>query len=101
MGNENFLEVYRKFFDHFEEFNKEYLEQNPEKRKFIELAKSKEYYMRVLGLSSMMWAMFAVIYLDFDSVWDQKEYDYFNYAIDRLAIYNEFVRFELGHDFDI
>jgi thiamine kinase-like enzyme len=99
--NENFLEIYKIFFNYFEEINADYFTKNPEHKNFVEFAKTKDYYMRVLGLSSIMWAMFAVIYLNFESTWNKTHYDYFNYAIDRLSIYNEFVRFELGHDFNI
>jgi len=99
LTNENFIEIYKKFFDYFEDINTDYFNENTEEKKFIEFAKTKDYYMRVLGLSSIMWAMFAIIYLDFESTWNQSQYDYFNFAIDRLSIYNEFVRFELGHDF--
>lgn len=101
LKNQNLLEIYRKFFDYFEEYNKEFLAGNSEKRNLIEIAKTENYYLRVLGLSSILWSMFACIYLEFDNIWDQGHYDYFGYAIDRLSIYHEFVRFELGHDFVI
>jgi thiamine kinase-like enzyme len=95
--NDNFFCAYLKFFEliknkYYNEF-KDY----PEFEKLLELAKTKEYYMQVMSLSSVMWSIFAVIYLDFESVWDKSAYDYFNFAIDRLAIYHEFLKFELKH----
>lgn len=95
--NDNFFDAYLKFFElnknkYYNEF-KEY----PDLEKLLEAAQSKEYYMQVMSLSSIMWSIFAVIYFDFESVWDKSAYDYFSFAIDRLAIYEEFLKFELKH----
>jgi len=95
--NENFFNAYLKFFNLIENKYKTEFKEYPDFEKLMEKAKTKEYYMRVMSLSSIMWSVFAVIYLDFDSVWNKSAYDYFNFAIDRLAIYEQFLKSELKH----
>ena len=95
--NDNYFEIYLKFFELNK--NKYYIEfkEYPDLEKLLDAAQSKEYYMQVMSLSSIMWSIFAVIYFDFESVWDKSAYDYFNFSIDRLAIYEELLKFELKH----
>lgn len=95
--NDNFFGAYLKFFELIKNKYHNEFKDYPEFEKLLEAAKTKEYYMQVMSLSSVMWSIFAAIYLDFESVWDKSAYDYFNFAIDRLAIYHEFLKYELKH----
>lgn len=90
-----FYNAYLNFFELIETKYANHFRNYPDHAKLLEIAKTKEYYLRVMGLSSIMWSVFAVIYLDFDSVWNKTAYDYFNFAFDRLAIYHQLVRLEL------
>jgi len=88
-------EGYRHFLDFFEIFEK----RNAEHFKSYELfpyiineCKSREYFYRMMGISSLLWFTFAVIYYDFDSIKNQTGYDYLNYSLDRLMIYDEIVK---------
>jgi len=96
--DENFYDAYKKFFSLIENKYAENFKDYPEFEKLIEAAKTKEYCMKVMSLSSIMWSIFAVIYLDFESVWNKSAYDYFNFCIDRLAIYDKYIKYELRHD---
>lgn len=95
--NDNFFCAYLKFFELIKDKYYNEFKDYPDFEKLLEAAKSKEYYMQVMSLSSIMWSIFAVIYLDFESVWEKSGYDYFNFAIDRLAIYEEYLKYELKH----
>jgi len=39
--------------------------------------------------------VFAVIYYDYDSQRNRSAYDYFGFSVDRLSVYDDFVKFEI------
>jgi len=99
--NQDFINSYKKFFSLIENKYYKNFKDYPEYETLIETAKSRDYLMRIMSLSSIMWSIFAVIYLDFESVWNKSAYDYFNYSFDRLSIYDKFLKFELKHETEV
>lgn len=85
--------LYLKFFEVLESNYMDYFKTYKNFPELLNLAKTKDYYLRVIGLSSIMWALFAVIYFDFETIWERKSYDYLNFSYDRLSIYHELVQY--------
>jgi thiamine kinase-like enzyme len=94
-NDERLFNCYLMFFDQFL-IKKGYLfKQLPGFEETIKLCKTKDYYFRMMGLSALMWFVFGVIYLDFESIVNKTSFDYFNYCLDRKSIYSKFVKFQI------
>jgi thiamine kinase-like enzyme len=92
LKQENYFQIYLEFFDQFESKNQKLFENFKGFNNIIQQCRTREYYYRLIGLSSLFWFVFAVIYFDYDSVKNKTGYDYFNYAMDRVNVYDKFVK---------
>jgi thiamine kinase-like enzyme len=95
--DEGMYECYLKFFDNFVEKKGELFKNYSNFEETISVCKSKEYYYRMMGMSALMWFVFGVIYLDYDTIINKTGYDYFSYCLDRLSIYSKFAKLQLSH----
>jgi thiamine kinase-like enzyme len=94
--DEKYYQIYLKFFNIFEEQQKTKLfAELPEFEEIYQNCKSREYYYRVMGISSLFWFIFAVLYYDYESIKNKAGYDYFNFSIERLDVYDKFVKNEI------
>jgi thiamine kinase-like enzyme len=94
-NNEGFT-YYLSFFEYFEENSKEIIEKYPLFADLINECKTNEYFYRIMGISSLLWFTFAVIYYDYDTIKNRSGYDYFNYSLERLLIYDKLAKSKLG-----
>jgi thiamine kinase-like enzyme len=92
LNEDKYYNIYLMFFDKFEAANEKLFTDFKGFKTIIEQCRTKEYYYRLIGLSSLFWFVFAVIYLDYDSLKNKAGYDYFNFAMDRVNVYDKFVR---------
>jgi thiamine kinase-like enzyme len=92
LKEEKFYQIYISFLDTFEKENKLVFSDLKEYSSIIEMCRTREYYYRLIGISSLFWFSFATIYLDYDSSKIKDKFDYFNFSVERLNIYDEFVR---------
>lgn len=92
LKEEKFYHIYLSFFDTFESQNKLLFSELKEYCSIIEMCRTRDYYYRLIGISALFWFSFATIYLDYDSSKIKDKFDYFNFSVGRLNIYDEFVR---------
>jgi thiamine kinase-like enzyme len=84
---------YLKFFDHFVEKKGLLFKEYTDFENTIKQCRTRDYFYRMMGLSALMWFVFGVIYLDYDSIVNKSAFDYFTYCLDRKSIYSKFVKF--------
>lgn len=84
-----YFKIYLDFFEVFEKMN---MDKFKGYEHVFDKMKNMDYYLRIMGLSSIMWFVFAVIYFDYDALKSHKTYDYFNFSLDRLSVYDKFVK---------
>ena len=94
-SEDKYFEVYLSFFENFEKDNLDKFKDFKGFEGIINKCKTKDYYYRLIGLSSLFWFIFAIIYFDFDSINTKSGYDYFNFAYDKVNIFDEFVRSQI------
>ena len=92
LENDKGYKYFLDFFDMFEKENSKMFETHPIYNDLIEVCKTKDYYYRLMGISSVLWFTFAVLYFDYDSVKNQTGYDYLCFSVDRLLIYDKIVK---------
>jgi hypothetical protein len=92
LAEDKYYNIYLDFFEVFEKEHSSDFRKFNSFSKLLEKCKTRDYFYRVMGMSSLMWFVFAVIYLDYDSIKSKNAYDYFNFAYDRLDVYNGFVK---------
>jgi thiamine kinase-like enzyme len=95
-GNDMRYNAYVKFIENFAK-NKHLFEAYNKFDILVEKAKSKEYYYRMMSMSSLMWFAFGVIYLDFKSIDNKTGFDYFHFCLDRLSVYSKHFKNILNH----
>lgn len=92
LENDTGYKYFLDFFEIFEKENSEMIETHRNYNELIKVCKTKDYYYRLMGISSVLWFTFAVLYFDYDSIKNQTGYDYFNFSVDRLLIYDKIVK---------
>jgi thiamine kinase-like enzyme len=97
-NDERLFNCYLNFFDHFINKKGDLFKHLPDFEETIKACRTKDYYFRMMGLSALMWFVFGVIYLDFDSIVGKTGFDYFNYCLDRKSIYSKFVKFHINNN---
>lgn len=92
LAEDRFYEIYLKFYQTFESDHQDTFKNFSGYKKILDFCKTPDYFYRVMGLSSLMWFLFAVLYYNYDAIKTRKAYDYFNFSYDRLNVYEGFVR---------
>ena len=87
---EFYFEEYQKYIKQFIELNKNWINKE-ENKEFVDLIKSKEYYLNLHSITNVFWFLFCIINLDFDDDIINKTSHYFEYGYDRLT-YAELVK---------
>lgn len=93
--SEEYFSIFKEFFNYFKKENSKYFTSLENYEKLIEYCETRDYYYRVMGLSSLMWFVFAVIYFDYDSIKNKAGYDYFEFSIHRLSVYDKCIRYKI------
>jgi thiamine kinase-like enzyme len=92
LSEDRYYNIYLDFFEIFENEHASDFRMFNSFSKLLEKCKTRDYFYRVMGMSSLMWFVFAVIYFNYDSIKSKNAYDYFNFAYDRLDVYDGFVK---------
>ena len=87
---EFYFEQYQKYCELFSELNKNWIN-NEETKEFMNIIKSKEYYLNLHSITNVFWFLFCVINLNFEDEFKKKCSHYFEYGYDRLY-YSELVK---------
>ena len=87
---EFYYEQYQKYCELFSELNKNWIN-NEETKEFMNIIKSKEYYLNLHSITNVFWFLFCVINLNFEDEFEKKCSHYFEYGYDRLY-YSELVK---------
>ena len=90
VNTEFYFEEYQKYITTFIELNKNWINKE-ENKEFVDLIKTKEYYLNLHSITNVFWFLFCVINLDFDNDIIKKTDHYFEYGYDRLS-YAELVK---------
>jgi thiamine kinase-like enzyme len=96
-GNDMRYNAYIKFIDKFAKEKKHLFEGYNNFDILIEETKSKDYYFKMMSMSSLMWFAFGVIYFDFKSIDTKTGFDYFHFCVDRLSVYSKHLKAKLNH----
>ena len=87
---EFYFEQYQKYCELFSELNKNWIN-NEETKEFMNIIKSKGYYLNLHSITNVFWFLFCVINLNFEDEFEKKCSHYFEYGYDRLY-YSELVK---------
>ena len=90
INTEFYYEQYQKYINLFIELNKNWTSKE-ENKEFVDLIKTKEYYLNLHSITNIFWFLFCVINLNFDDDIINKTGHYFEYGYDRLT-YAELVK---------
>ena len=85
-----YYQQYLKYYDEFIKLNKERINID-ENKEFLELIKTKKYYINLHSITNVFWFLFCVINLDFENEIVKKTDHYLEYGYDRLS-YSELVQ---------
>ena len=81
---EFYYEQYLKYYDEFIKLNKDRMNFE-ENKEFLELIKTKKYYINLHSITNVFWFLFCVINLDFENEIVKKTDHYLEYGYDRLS----------------
>ena len=87
---EFYYKEYQKYCELFFDLNKNWIN-NEKNKEFMDLIKSKEYYLNLHSITNVFWFLFCVINLNFEEEIVKKTSHYFEYGYNRLE-YSELVR---------
>ena len=79
-----YYDQYLKYVDEFIKLNKDRINID-ENKEFLELIKTKKYYINLHSINNIFWFLFCVINLDFENEFIKKTDHYFQYGYDRLC----------------
>ena len=79
-----YYDQYLKYYDEFVKINNNWIGKE-ENRDFLELIKTKKYYINLHSINNIFWFLFCVINLDFENEIIKKNEHYFEYGYDRLC----------------
>ena len=89
-----YYEQYLKYLDEFIKLNSDWINKN-ENKDFLELIKSKNYYLNLHSITNVFWFLFCVINLDFENEIVKKTDHYLEYGYDRLC-YSELAQSKIN-----
>jgi thiamine kinase-like enzyme len=89
-----YYEQYLKYLDEFIKLNNDWINKD-ENKEFLELIKSKNYYLNLHSITNVFWFLFCVINLDFENEIVKKTDHYFEYGYDRLC-YSELAQSKIN-----
>ena len=81
---EFYFEEYQKYCQLFIELNKNWINKE-ENKEFVNIIKSKEYYLNLHSITNVFWFLFCVINLNFEKEFITKTDHYLEYGYDRLC----------------
>ena len=79
-----YYEQYLKYNEEFVKLNNEWITKG-ENKEFLELIKTKKYYLNLHYITNLFWSLFNFINLDFENEIVKKSDHYFEYGYDRLC----------------
>ena len=79
-----YYEQYSKYIEEFIKLNKEWINKD-ENIEYLNLIKSKNYYLNLHSITNVFWFLFCAINLDFENEIEKKTDHYFEYGYDRLC----------------
>lgn len=85
-----YYNFYLDYYTKFVELNKDWVTKD-ENKEFLELIKSKNYYLNLHSITNVFWFLFCAINLEFDEEIINKNSHYLEYGADRLA-YSEYAQ---------
>ena len=85
-----YYNFYQDYINKFVELNKDWITKD-ENKDFLELIKSKNYYLNLHSITNIFWFLFCVINLDFDEEIINKTSHYLEYGYDRIS-YSEYAQ---------
>ena len=81
--------IYEKiYYNKYLEFFELFVQENP--RFNLEILKSEIYYRKICRFASIFWFYTALQFLDFESNINRLGFNYVDYAVDRLSVYENF-----------
>lgn len=89
-----YYEQYLKYLDEFIKLNSDWINKD-ENKDFLELIKSKNYYLNLHSITNVFWFLFCVINLDFENEIVKKTDHYLEYGYDRLC-YSELAQSKIN-----
>ena len=84
------FDVYLKYLDEYENQLKssKLIEDTHEKELFNE-CRSKDYFMRLICVISLLWFLYSIVYMDFISFEAKISFDQFRHALKRLEFFEK------------
>lgn len=88
-----FFEIYLNFVDKLirkinsENINYNYLEEIYKIKNYQKVLNNKNYFIRISGVCSLFWFYCALVSLDYDGFNDKNNFNYLDYSLERLSIY--------------
>ena len=79
-----YYDQYLKYFDEFVKLNNDWINKE-ENKEFLELIKSKNYYINLHSITNIFWLLFCIINLDFENEIIKKSDHYLEYGYDRIC----------------
>ena len=79
-----YYDQYLKYCEEFIKLNKHRIIED-ENKEFLELIKTKKYYINLHSINNIFWLLFCVINLDFENEFIKKNEHYFQYGYDRIC----------------
>jgi thiamine kinase-like enzyme len=58
----------------------------------LEIIRSEKYFIKIAAVCSLFWFFVSLLFLDFDSIFNKTGFNYIDYSIERLCIYNEAIK---------
>lgn len=87
---------YKVFLDYIDKFYKERRKEYNHLDNFDflinEKIKTKDYYLRMIGLSAMLWFVFAIFNLNYQTSICKNNTDFFCFAFERISIYEDYIK---------
>ena len=79
-----YYDQYLKYYNEFVKINNDWIGKE-ENKEFLELIKTKKYYINLHSINNIFWFLFCAINLDFENEIIKKNEHYFQYGYDRLC----------------
>ena len=84
------FEVYLNYLDYYDDQLKSCESiQEINKKELVKECRSKDYFLRLICIVSLLWFLYSIVYLDFSSFEVQKSFDHLLHAFKRLEIFEK------------